>query len=308
MSDLPRFRVSQLNAFSHVGVDYGGPFRVTMGKMRGAKTYKAYLCLFVCMSTKALHLELASELTAEAFLAALRRLIARRGRPSHIYSDCGTNFVSANKQLRMLMQSAAAKESLEWHFNPPHAPHFGGLWEAGIKSVKSHLLRVVGQQLLTYEEFYTVLAQTEAILNSRPLTQLSADPHDLLALTPAHFLNMQPLSCLPEKSLMDLPLGRLSRWQLLQRLHQDLWSRWHKEYLHTLIQRSKWTSSTHLAKPGDMVVLKNDQAPPLEWQLGRIVEVFPGADGVVRVATVRTKNGTFKRPLVKLCPLPASPD
>lgn len=305
MGDLPRFRVSPLNTFSHVGVDFGGPFHITMGKQRGAKTYKAYLCLFVCMSTKALHLELVSELTADAFLAALRRLVARRGRPSHIYSDCGTNFIGAHKQLVALMKSAATTESLEWHFNPPHAPHFGGLWEAGIKSVKSHLTRIIGQQILTYEEFSTVLAQTEAILNSRPLTPLSADPHDLLALTPSHFLNMQPLSCLPEENISDVPIGRLSRWQLLERLHQDLWSRWHKEYLHTLTQKSKWTSSSDTARPGDMVVLKNDQAPPLQWQLGRIMEIFPGADGVARVATVRTKNGVFKRPLVKLCPLPS---
>ncbi|CAH0564505.1 unnamed protein product [Brassicogethes aeneus] len=304
MGDLPPLRISQLKCFSVVGVDYAGPFSLLMSKNRGTRTIKGYICVFICFATKAIHLELASDLSSEAFLAALRRFIARRGRCSQIFSDCGTNFVGANKQILSYFKTAAASESLKWSFNPPSAPHFGGLWEAGVKSVKTHLYRVIGEQILSYEEFYTVLTQIEAILNSRPLCSFSVDPNDVRALTPGHFLTLEPLSCLPDPDLQSVPLNRLSRWQLLQRMHQDFWARWHAEYLHTLSQRIKWTSESCPIKVGSVVLLKNELSPPLQWRLGRVETLHPGKDGVVRVVTVRTNLGTFKRPVVKVCPLP----
>lgn len=118
------------------------------------------------------------------------------------------------------MQSVVEREQIEWHFNPPSAPHFGGIWEAGIKSVKTHLLRVIGEQILTYEELNTVLIQIEAILNSRPLYPMSSDPNDLSVLTPGHFLTLEPLTAIPDPDLTHLKLNRLTRWQLLQNLHQ----------------------------------------------------------------------------------------
>lgn len=306
MGNLPRYRISQVKPFSRVGIDYGGPFLLTQGRIRGAKTFKGYICLFVCMATKAIHLEVASDLSSDTFLAALRRFISRRGRCDHIYSDCGTNFVGAYKQLKSYMKSAAIQEGIDWHFIPPLSPNFGGLWEAGIKSVKSHLSRVVGQQILTFEEFYTLLVQVEAVLNSRPLCPLSNDPNDLSVLTPGHFLTLEPLNSLPEPNLCDVKLGRLSRWQLIQRFQQEFWSRWHREYLHTLIQRSKWTEPSTTIKPDSLVLLKDELQPPLNWQVGRVVSIHPGSDGVTRVVTVKTAKGTFKRPVTKVCPLPVS--
>lgn len=305
MGNLPPLRISQLKPFSCVGVDFGGPFSITLGKTRGGKTQKAYLCLFVCFSTKALHLELASSLSSEAFLAAFRRFIARRGRCSYIYSDCGTNFVGASKYIFQLMKTAAEEENIKWHFNPPSAPHFGGLWEAGIKSVKSHLLRVVGQQILTFEELSTVFTQIEALLNSRPICPISSDPNDLKALTPGHFLTLEPLTALPDEDVTGVQLNRLTRWQLLQRIHQDFWKRWHQEYLHTLMQRYKWNKTEISSlQPGALVLIKEDNLPPLKWRLGRIEIIHPGSDGVARVATLRVGKGSLQRPMVKLCPLP----
>lgn len=306
MGSLPKLRVSQLKPFSCVGTDFCGPYHVTLGKARGCKSQKAYICLFVCFATKAVHLELVSDLSSEAFLAALRRFIARRGRCSVIHSDCGTNFVGANNYLTQIMQNAAETEKIKWQFNPPSAPHFGGLWEAGVKSVKGHLLRVIGEQILTFEELYTVLVQIEALLNSRPLSELSTDPNDLNALTPGHFLTLEPLTVLPDPDLTHLAMNRLTRWQLLQRLHQDFWKRWHIEYLHTLMQRQKWLNGqSENLTIGKLVLIKDDLSPPLRWCLGRITETHCGADGICRVATVKTANGTFQRPVVKLCPLPS---
>ncbi|XP_064214925.1 uncharacterized protein LOC135267108 [Tribolium castaneum] len=151
--------------------------------------------------------------------------------------NCGTNFVGGYRELNRHMKSAAERERLRWHFNPPSAPHFGGIWEAGIKSVKTHLHRLIGEQILTFEELYTVLTQIESVLNSRLLCPVSADPNDLSVLTPGHFLTLEPLSAPPDSDLSSLKINRLTRWQLVQRLHQDFWSRWHQEYLHTLQQR-----------------------------------------------------------------------
>ncbi|XP_050308278.1 uncharacterized protein LOC126744769 [Anthonomus grandis grandis] len=275
-----------------------------MGRLRGAKIYKAYVCLFICTNTKCLHLELLSDLTSEALLAGLRRFIARRGKVLNLYSDCGTNFVGSDKYLRQIFSNCAKAEAIAWHFNPPAAPHMGGIWEANIKSVKSHLIRIVGTQRLTYEEFNTVLVQIEGVLNSRPLCPISSDPSDLAVLTPGHFLTMQPLSALPDPDFTNHNINRLSRWQLLQRIHRDFWNRWHREYLHTLQQRAKWLDPIGEVEIGTMVVVKNENLHPLQWLLGRIVELLPGRDNVPRVAVVKTTKGNFKRPLVKLCPLP----
>lgn len=305
MGNLPKQRVSQLKSFSCVAVDCAGPFLTTLGKRRGLKPTKSYVCVFVCFATKAIHLELVSELSSEAFLCALRRFISRRGRCDMIWSDNGTNFIGAARQISDMLKNAAESEMLEWHFNPPSAPHFSGLVEAGVKSVKTHLRRVIGDQIFTFEEFYTILVQIEALLNSRPLCPLSSDPNDLSVLTPGHFLTLQPLSILPDNDLSHLKLSHLNRWQMLQRLHQDFWSRWHREYLHTLQQRGKWLECpSRSAKIGTMVLIKENNSPPSKWHLGRITQLHPGADGVSRVATVHTSQGDIRRPVVKLCPLP----
>ncbi|XP_074028529.1 uncharacterized protein [Leptinotarsa decemlineata] len=303
MGNLPPLRVSQIKPFSCIGIDFGGPYSITLGRHRGAKTHNAYICLFVCFATKALHLELATDLTSETFLAALRRLIARRGRVTKIFSDNGTNFIGASRILKGF-HIAAQQELIEWSFIPPSSPHFGGLWEAGIKSVKNHISRVLGKQLLTYEEFNTLLVQVESVLNSRPLCPISSDPNDLSVLTPGHFLTLEPLNASPDEELGKVTLNRLSRWQLIQHLHKDFWSRWSKEYLHTLFQRGKWTDPTVNIELGTMVLIKHDSMPPSRWQLGCVVEVYPGTDGIIRVASVKTPTGLLKRSVVKLCPLP----
>ncbi|XP_044747591.1 uncharacterized protein LOC123308803 [Coccinella septempunctata] len=305
MGNLPKSRFSTIKAFLHCGCDYAGPFTIApMRKYRGQKTSKAYICLFVCHSTKAVHLELANDLSYESFLAALQRFIARRGRCTDLYCDNGTNFVGTNRELIKLMKIAAEREVIRFHFNPPSGSHFGGLFEAAVKSVKSHFYRVIGSQILTFEEFYTLLTLIESVLNSRPLCATSSDPDDLNCLTPGHFLTLEPLTAIPIPDLTDQPLNRLSRWQLLQSLHQHFWARWRNEYLHSLQQRVKWCDISTPALIGQLVVIKTDKVPPNQWRLGRITTLFPGSDGVARVARVKTQDGTFTRPLVKLCPLP----
>jgi len=294
-------------------MDFGGPFMVKEHRRRNARPIKIYLALFVCMSVKAVHLEVVTDLTTDAFLAALDRFVARRGIPSDFYSDCGTNYIGAARQLKTLFHDAkeqnriASHVTCTWHFNPPASPHFGGIWEAGIKSTKFHLKHVIGNQVLTYEEFQTLITRIEGILNSRPLTPISSDPHDLCALTPGHFLIGQAIHTIPEPDSIDISANRLTRWQLIQQCHQSYWKRWSREYLSTLQQRHKWfIPSTNLAVD-DMVIVEAPSRPPTEWRLGRVIEVHPGSDNIVRVVSVRTQDGVYKRPVVKLVKLPIDP-
>nr|CAI5826090.1 unnamed protein product [Callosobruchus analis] len=204
MADLPEPRVSQAKVFLHTGTDYFGPLLITMGKRRGAALHKAYV--YLC----AIHLKLVSSLSTPHFLQAFKRFLARRGQCKVLYSDQGTNYVGAKTVLRELnqflvssdfrhvFQEELALNGIEWHFNSPSAPHMGGLWESNVKAAKNHIHRVLGNQLLTYEEMSSLLIQVEALLNSRPLCVLSSDTNAPDALTPAHFLTLTPLLYQPK--------------------------------------------------------------------------------------------------------------
>jgi len=190
MADLPEFRVQVNWPFFHVGIDYVGLFRLRNNRLRKAREYKAYLAVFVCMITKAVYLELVSELSTDAFMAALDRFLSRRGCPNHVYSDYGTNFIGAVRVLRQLINDQANQRySIPgvWNFNPPGAPNFGELWETAVKSAKRLLIRTVGLHPLTWEELLIVITRIKAVLNSRLLSPLSDDLSDLQCLTPDHF-------------------------------------------------------------------------------------------------------------------------
>ena len=178
MGQLPPERITSDIVFEHVGLDYAGPLYLKRGSVRKPVVLKSYVCVFVSMSVKAVHLELVSDLTTDAFLACLKRFIARRGRPTSIWSDHGTNFVGANCSLKELYEfllsqktkavvcDFSSNQGIDWHFIPERAPHFGGLWEAAVKSFKTHLTRIVGNSKLDFEEMSTILAQIEACLTA----------------------------------------------------------------------------------------------------------------------------------------------
>ncbi|XP_050294296.1 uncharacterized protein LOC126734641 [Anthonomus grandis grandis] len=282
-------------------------------KFKNRRLLKCYICLFVCLTTKAIHLELATELTTQSFISAFLRFVSRRGLCKNLHSDNGSNFVGAKNEFDKIntilrderFQNALRDNKIQWSFIPSHSPHFGGLWEASVKSTKQHLKRVLNNTPLHYEEFYTLLVQIEAILNSRPLTPLSDDPNDLEALTPGHFLIGRPLNKYPELDLLDVPDGRLSRYQHLQKMSQHFWQRWSDEFLHTLHQRFKWKSKVKPSELlGSLVLLKEDNLPSLRWRTGRVVDLHSGNDGAVRVVSVRTSSGVVKRSITKICPLP----
>ncbi|XP_065086352.1 uncharacterized protein LOC135708280 [Ochlerotatus camptorhynchus] len=316
MGEPPAPRVTVSRPFSQTGVDYFGPLYVRLAPRR--PVVKVYVAIFVCLCTKAVQLELVTDLSTDRFLQALRRFIGRRGKCQDIYSDNGTNFVGAKSKMQEFLKlirssdhcekivKECAEEGIQWHFNPPSAPHFGGLWEAAVRSAKNHLLKVVGETTASAEDLNTLLVQVEACLNSRPLTAMSDDPNDLEPLTPAHFLIGSSLQALPEPNVEDVPMNRLKHWQLMQRLLQDFWKRWRREYLSQLQGRIKRWKPPVKVEVGRLVVVRDENLPPMKWKMGRIQQLHPGDDGVLRVVTLKTATGMLKRPVEKLCFLPVS--
>lgn len=159
--------------------------------------------------------------------------------------------------------------------------------------------------MLTFEEFYTLLVQIEAVLNSRPLTPLSSDPNDLVPLTPTHFLITNPGLPMPEPDVANIADNRLNRYHLIEKMRQHFWLRWQKEFVSELQQRTKWKKEKGALNIGDLVIIKEDNLPVMVWKLGRVIGIHPGKDGVVRVAEIKTATGEIKRSFSKICPLPA---
>lgn len=260
-----------------------------------------------CVARKcSTHLEYVDDYVTNGFLSAFRRFASRRGLPSDMYSDNGTNFQGADRELHTTfqrlvadpqIQDTIANDNVKCHFIPPSAPHFGGLWEAGVKGLKFHLKRAIGSRTLSQIEFATLLCQIEACLNSRPISALHDDPNDFSALTPGHFLVGRPLVSPPKESVLDIDSNRLSRWQQVRAILEQIWRSWSSDYLHTLQQRRKWRENKPELQINELVLVKNNLVPPSKWELARILDVHPGSDGHVRVVTLRTAKTTLKRPI-----------
>lgn len=302
MADLPTARVTPTPPFTVTGIDYAGPFLYRTTDDDGEERMtKCYICV-VCFCTKAVHLEIAYDLSAAEFVATLQRFTDRRGVPGEIYSDNGTNFRAAQQDLQAIKENLkqqatqtqiihwAAQRDIQWHFSPARAPHFGGLWEAAVKAMKTCLRKVVGQHRLNLSELMTVVTSAEASLNGRPLAAIESLADDgVEPLTPMHFLTGRPPSALLTDTTVDAKINNNERWNLVQILRHRLWNRFFTEYV-TLLKRHrphhfKKGSKTNV-RPGDIVMIKDKVLFQNHWPLGRIINVYPGPDGAVRRATV----------------------
>ena len=238
MADLPECRTDDMHPpFHHTGVDYFGPFLVKEGR----KEVKRYGVVFSCMSSRAIHLEVATSLDTDSCVHALRRFIARRGFVRYIYSDNGTNFVGACREMQRVW-----KMDLEWRFNPPSASHFGGAWERMIRTVRKVLSGLLSEHSirLDSESLHTFLCEVEAIINSRPITAVSSDATDPEPLTPNHILTGKTYValCHPD-AFQEADVYLRRRWRKVQQLASSFWTRWRKEFLTLLQSRQKWLKS-----------------------------------------------------------------
>ena len=306
MSDLPEDRVTPSQPpFTYTGVDCFGPFEVKRARSR----VKRYGVIFTCLSSRAIHLEVAHSLDTESFLNALRRFVARRGQPKEIRSDNGGNFVKGERELREAMNewnqeqihNFLLQRNVKWTFNPPAGSHFGGVWERCIRTVRKVMKALMKEQTLYDEGLNTLFCEVESVVNSRPITKLSDDPRDEQPLTPNHLLLLRTEPVLPPGVFGKEDNQNRRRWRQVQYLCDLFWRRWVREYLPLLQQRQKWSTPKKNVAVNDIVLVLDENKPRGVWPLARVLEVYANKrDGLVRAVKVRTSTSELVRPVDKI--------
>lgn len=306
MADLPIGRVTPDEPpFTRVGVDCFGPFEVKSRR----SVVKRYGVIFTCLAIRAVHIEVAASLDTDSFINALRRFIARRGQVLELYSDNGTNFVGAERELKTAIEqwnhskinNMLLQKGIKWSFNPPTGSHHGGSWERLIRSVRKVLNSTLKVQNLDEDGLHTVLCEVESIINSRPITKATTDPNDLEALTPNHLLVMKTVPSLPPGDFQEADVYARRRWKQVQYMSDLFWKRWIREYLPLLQERQKWSEVKRNVMPGDVVIVMDSSAPRSSWIMGRVLQTFPDRRGFVRQVRIKTKSGCLDRPITKIC-------
>ena len=306
MADLPKSRVTPSRPpFTFTGVDCFGPFNVK----RGRSLAKRYGVIFTCLTTRAIHIEVASSLDTDSFLNALRRFVARRGNPEEIRSDNGGNFVSGEKELRKCVKDwnqdkihqDLLQKDIKWIFNPPTASHHGGVWERCIRTIRKVMKALLREQTLDDESLHTLMCEVEAIINGRPITKVSDDPRDNEALTPNHLLLLRAGPLLPPGKFVKEDSYTRRRWRQVQYMADVFWRRWLKEYLPILQQRHKWNQPRKNVQVGDIVLVLQENTPRSLWPLARVIEVHHNrSDGYVRSVKLKTATSVLERPICKI--------
>ncbi|XP_055631698.1 uncharacterized protein LOC129771737 [Toxorhynchites rutilus septentrionalis] len=307
MGPLPEARLSPgVRPFSFVGIDYFGPILVKVGRANA----KRWVCLITCLTIRAVHVEVARDLSTPSCIECIRRFVDRRGAPLEIYSDNGRNFVGANgvlrQQINKIDEEVAAtftNTRTKWYFIPPASPHMGGSWERLVRSIKVAITSIPQNNKLDDFALWTLVVDAEAIVNCRPLTYLPLDSPEQEALTPNHFL----LGSSRGVKQPSIKLGRSDKtisntWTIIQNDLDHFWKCWVREYLPTLTRRTKWFGDVKPVGVGDMVILIDDKKRN-GWVRGRVLDVTKGKDGRVRQAVVQTTDGLFRRPVSKLAVL-----
>ncbi|XP_069108188.1 uncharacterized protein [Argopecten irradians] len=295
MADLPSDRLTPSPPFSYVGVDVFGPWNITTRRTRGgAAASKRWAVIFTCLSTRAIHIEVIEEMSSSSFINAVRRFYAIRGKVKEFRSDRGTNFVGATNDLDLTainveddsVKRFVGESGAVWKFNPPHASHFGGVWERMIGVARRILdsMLLDNRKSLTNEVLTTLMAEVCAIVNARPLVPVSSDVDNPFILSPSTLLTQKTGSPVESSSLTQLDVKDMyrSHWKHVQVLANQFWNRWKREYLPTLQPKRKWTSETTNLEEGDVVLVKDSQLCRNDWPMGVIERVFPSDDGLVR--------------------------
>ena len=312
---LIKERIQSAQPFEFTGVDFTGAMYV---QDRGHEN-KVYVCLFTCAVSRAVHLEIVTDLSVESFLQAFRRFSSRKSLPKILISDNASTYMAAAEELLSLFKSTLLTQTLNskgvtWKFIPKRAPWYGGFWERLIGLTKAALKKVLGRTFATLPSLQTIIVEVEAILNDRPITYIPSDVNDPEPLTPAHLLYGRRITSLPhpmveDDELVDPNYGQNDESDLRKRaktqavILKQFWKRWKLEYLTSLREFHKTTgSNTQKVRIGD-VVLVHDDTPRINWQLAVIEDVVRGSDGLIRAAYIRTKNGRTNRPIARLYPL-----
>ena len=311
MADLPYDRLEPAPPFTYSGVDLFGPLYIKEGRIEK----KRWGCLFTCLATRAIHIEVAHSLSTDSFLNAYRRFIGRRGPIRQLRCDCGTNFVGAKNELHACLaemnhdkiHNALSETNCDWidfKFNVPHASHMAGVWERMIRSVRTVLTAILDKHSLQLDDelLHTFMAEAEAIVNSRPITYIDMSSSDSLEpLSPSQLLTLKSGVIYPlPGAFVREDLYCRKRWRRVQYLANEFWARWRKEYLPTLQQRIKWTQPKNNLQVDDVVLMVSVNVPRCEWPRAIIISIFAGKDNYVRKVSVKASTGTYDRPINKL--------
>lgn len=318
---LPSFRVNEARPFSYTGVDFAGPLYVQ--PIVGSTARKVWLCLYTCCVTRAVHLDVVTDMTAQSFIQCFRRFAARRGFPTRMISDNAKTFKAASKAVTSLVEKSSVHDYLgglgiKWAFNVERAFWWGGIFERMIQTTKRCLRKTIGGASLTFEELLTIVTEVEMTVNSRPLSYVSSEDLEE-PLTPSHLLCGHRVLSLPDPASQEDTLDCTAtrddltrRMRHLSKVLADFWKRWRSEYLlelrdmHRHFRPAKGVTSG--ISVGDIVVIHDENLPRGLWRLGKVEELMTGTDGNVRCATVKVASrghGTrsIKRPLPRLYPL-----
>ncbi|XP_065070935.1 uncharacterized protein LOC135695695 [Rhopilema esculentum] len=310
MGSLPAIRLTpQTPPFYYTACDYFGPYNVRIGRN---KTAKHYGVIFTCLSTRAVHLELATDCSTMEFLQVLRRFFCIRGYPAVILSDNGTQMVGAERVLREMigefdtdqLQEFCAGKGINWIFITPAAPHQNGCAEALVKSSKRALKIAIGEQVLRPFELYTCLMEVANLLNQRPIGRIPNDPDDGAYLCPNDLLLGRATPEVPQGPFQETKDPR-QRVEFVQKIVKSFWKRWIRDVFPSLVPLKKWHMDRRNVQPDDTVIVAESNAIRGKWNIGRILEVFPGPDGRVRNVKVKTATGEYSRPVTKIaviCP------
>ena len=308
MGQIPSLRVAAgFPPFSNTAIDMFGPVHIKLNR----KTLKeAQVVIFACMTTRAIHLELVSDKTSDAFLMAFRRFASLRGHPSVCWSDCGTNFVGAQAYLKELMrnwnipkiQSVLSEDfccDFKWLWNIPHASHQNGVVETLIKSVRKGLDATCKNRAFTEQQWRTFLSETTYIINGRPLYSSSNNIWESPPITPNDILMGHHLP-LPQPESEE----RVNPRHLLRSTQDrvnEFWKSWMRYFAPNLLPRNKWFRTRENVEVDDLVLELDPNQKRSRWKLARVVATYPGNDGLVRKARIKTQGGEYDRPIHKLC-------
>lgn len=322
---LPECRLSETPAFSFTGVDFAGPLlvRATLA----SPSTKVWISLFTCYVTRAVHLDVVTDQSTVAFIRCLKRFVARRGLPNRFISDNGKTFKAAAKYLDTVFKDGTLRRHLNgigitWQFNVERAPWWGGAFERLVRSTKRCLKKLIGRAHISLDELTTVLAEIEAVLNSRPLSYVSTEDLEE-PITPSHLVvgrrilslpdNLSYM-CDPDDKEFNLDANQMTaRVRHLNNVLNHFWKRWRTEYLSCLREvhsnlPQKTRGEISVIKVGDVVIVKDEHLPRGHWKLGVVQEVLTGRDGLTRAAVVKVaasdrRYSTLRRPIQLLYPL-----
>ena len=308
MADLPSDRLERAPPFTHCGMDVFGPYAISESRVTRANksTKKCWGLLFTCLVSRAVHIEPLDSLNISTFKNAFRRFICIRGSPSTLRTDRGSNFIGAYNQENDCsandIKDELLKQNIVWIFNPPRAPHFGGVYERKVGSVKRIItacMLQLGPRSLTRDELVTFFAEASYIMNETPLTSISSNPNDPFPITPACLLlqretrDTAPLESFTKR---DILAYGARRWRRVQHLADVFWNSWKTDYVHELSRRHKWLTPKRSLQIGDIVLLRDDTKKRNHWPLARVKTTKISADGHVCSVTVVVARSSTKEP------------